>query len=69
VTVDISSEFNQACEIILVNNAGQSIQTQRVQLPAGNNKFAIHTKDLPEGFYFIRVQGERDQAIRKIVIQ
>jgi uncharacterized repeat protein (TIGR01451 family) len=69
VTVDVSSEYAQGGEITLVNNAGQSIRTERLQLPAGNFKYSINTKDLPEGFYVVRVQGERDQAIRKIVIQ
>lgn len=69
VTVDITSVHTQRAEISLVNNAGQLVWTERAELPAGAYSHSVDTRGLPEGFYFIRVQGERDQAIRKIVIQ
>lgn len=69
VTVDIQSVQTQQAEIALVNNAGQVLWTVQTVLPAGVFSQAVDTRALPEGFYFVRVQGERDHAIRKIVIQ
>jgi hypothetical protein len=69
VTIDIMSEHTQQAEIAIVNNAGQQVWSQRTELPAGAFSHSVDTRNLPEGFYFIRVQGERDQAIRKIVVQ
>jgi uncharacterized repeat protein (TIGR01451 family) len=69
VTVDITSEHAQHAEITLVNNAGQMVWNERTNIPAGTYSHSVDTRNLPEGFYFIRVQGERDQAIRKIVVQ
>ncbi len=69
VTIDITSEHAQHAEITMVNNAGQQIWSERAVLPVGAYSHSVDTRNLPEGFYFIRVQGERDQAIKKIVVQ
>ncbi|HLF62986.1 MAG TPA: M36 family metallopeptidase [Saprospiraceae bacterium] len=69
VTVDITSESRQHAEIILVNNAGQRVWSEKTELPVGAYSHSVDTRSLPKGFYFIRVQGERDQAIKKIVVQ
>jgi len=69
VNIEINSEHAQQAELVLLNNAGQVVWSDRTEVPAGIFHQSVDTRQLPDGFYFLRVQAEKDQAVRKIVVQ
>ena len=69
LTVDIQSEQAQQADISVINAAGQVLNTQRVNIPAGNYSQAVDIRSLPEGFYYVQVKGGNGEAVHKIIIQ
>lgn len=67
--VDIVSETAQRAELSVANASGQIIWSQQLVLPAGKFREHINAQILPEGFYIVRIQGERDMEVRKVIVQ
>lgn len=63
----VACENMEMKEMILYNQTGQKMPiSYKIQ---GNNQFRVDVKSLSKGIYFLKVIGDKEQAVKKIVIE
>jgi uncharacterized repeat protein (TIGR01451 family) len=68
LTISVTSKRPQGASFTLYNAAGQPARFRKMDLAPGENQFTMTINDLPEGFYFLKMEGESEQSIRKIIV-
>jgi plastocyanin len=50
--------------ISLIDLTGKTI----IDMPVGNNEVTLNVGDLPRGYYFVRVQNDKETIIRRVIL-
>lgn len=53
-------------QLLFYNNFGQTIFSEKLNL--GQNSHDINVKNLPPGIYFLKIENEKWQSVRKIIV-
>jgi hypothetical protein len=68
LSLRLTAEFDQKIQLSLISLAGQSVFYQEKSIKTGDNRFLLDLGSLAQGMYVLRVQGERSQQIRRLII-
>ena len=67
VVVSYNLGIAQEYEFVMYNVVGKKIVSEMIQGAAGDNEYIINLGDLPQGAYFIRLQGNNELFSEKIM--
>jgi len=68
-TLEFENQSANEATVTIINQLGQIITVQNVQLVQGNNSLELNTIELNNGLYTVVLQTENDSVNRRLVIQ
>jgi hypothetical protein len=69
ITLQINAEHSSAIELMVYNQLGQQMISERHMLYKGGNKLEINISSLPESIYFLRLQGSNGTPLMSTFIK
>ncbi len=64
--LQIDSQFFENFEVKIVNLIGQAVEVRQVST---NERVQFDLTSLPKGFYFVKIQVDQQQVIKRVILQ
>lgn len=68
INLNLNSDQNGSCNIILINSIGKIVYEKNYQLANGKNDIEISVADLAKGVYFAKIISENISLTKKFVV-
>ncbi len=69
LSLEISSQHNSDYKIHLYNNSGQLVYSDKMNLFIGENLLTYELQNTSSGLYFIKIFGETNEIVKKVLMK
>lgn len=67
ISVSINAAVKDQVNLVVMNQQGQQVYAEMVQLSSGNSEFNLDLTHLSKGMYFVNIVGSSTQKVHKII--